>query len=184
MSLLSHAELAGFLSRTGAEPGAAEVHGLATGLLASDSESSDRLVAEVLPQVSEDDLPATECRAALKRLAAETRAALADETLRFMPLLPDDDASLRERAASLRDWCEGFLYGLGIGGDSSQALPPDVTEALEDIGELTRLDIADIGETENEEEAYAELVEFVRVAALLIHDGLSLNIPEGLAPDE
>ena len=186
MSLrLSHAELAGFLSRAGAEQDAAEVHGLATGLLASDV-GSDRLVAEILPQVSESDLPAAECQAALQRLAAETRTALTDETFRFMPLLPDDNASLRERSASLRDWCEGFLYGLGLGLGSnvSRALPPDVTEALEDIGELTRLNIADVGEAETEEEAYAELVEFIRVATLLIRDGLSPHAAEGLAHDE
>lgn len=183
---LSHATLAEYLSRSGAEFDAAEVHGLASGLLASNIDDGGRLVAEVLPLIPEGDLLATECEQALLRLAAETGAHLADETFGFTPLLPDDNAPLPERVAALRQWCEGFLYGLGLGLGSGLPgeLPPNVAEALENIGEITRLDTSDVRETEGEEQAYAELVEFIRVAALLIHDELKPRDSERSAKQE
>ena len=172
-ALLSHAELAEHLARAAADLDAAEVHGLASGLLAGDIESGDRLVSEVLPQPQEGDLVATECRATLQRLVKETEAGLRDESLQFTPLLPDDSTPLRERVQALRDWCESFLYGLGVGSRLPEKLPPGLAEALEDVGELTRLDVADMGDTEAEEQAFTELVEFLRVATLLIRDELN-----------
>ena len=169
---LSHGVLAKHLARSGTGFSAAEVHGVASGLLAIEIDRGNRLVAEVLPDVEEGDLLATECRGALERLLAETRAGLEDAALHFAPLLPGDDAPLAERVAALREWCEGFLYGFGIASGLPDELPPDAREALEDIGELTRLDTSGVGETEDEEQAYAELVEFVRVATLLIRDEL------------
>jgi uncharacterized protein YgfB (UPF0149 family) len=181
---LSHAELAEHLIRTGADFNAAEVHGLASGLVASDVENGARLVSEVLPPIPEDDLRGNECRAALQRLAAETEADMTDDAFRFMPLLPDDAAPLQERVAALREWCEGFLYGLGVGSGLPGELPPNVIEALEDIGELTRVDISDAEETEADEQAFAELVEFLRMATLLIRGELNPPAAPGQTPND
>ena len=74
-------------------------------------------------------------------------------------------------ATALRDWCEGFLYGFGIAGVSpDHALSAEGREALRDIGELTRLDAEQVAEGESEEGALTEIIEFLRVAALLIRE--------------
>ncbi len=112
--------------------------------------------------------------ALLAELLAVTQARLNDPALGFQPLLPADDAALGERVEALRQWCQGFLYGLGESGWSpGAAVPRDVQEALRDLTEISHAGVDPGDEDEQGERAYAELVEFVRVSVLLIHDHLS-----------
>ena len=89
-------------------------------------------------------------------------------------LLPDDDASLEERTEALAEWCQGFLYGLGAGSipDASE-LPGEVGEVVRDFIEITpRRGRCGTGDESNEN-AYAELVEFVRVGVQLLFEELA-----------
>jgi hypothetical protein len=52
------------------------------------------------------------------------------------------------------------------------ALGGDVTEFLTDLAELTRVDTTDPSTAESEEEAYAEIVEYLRVGVQLVYDQL------------
>ncbi len=85
--------------------------------------------------------------------------------MEFAPLLPDDDEPLAERATALAQWCQGFLYGLGTGRlNSIDELPGEVGEIVHDLTEISRATPGEEDPTEDDEQAYAELVEFVRVA--------------------
>ncbi len=83
----------------------------------------------------------------------------------FSPLLPDDDDSLQERADALGEWCRGFLLGLGYGSNSAD-WPGECTEILRDFVDITHLDPEASGE--EDESAYAELAEYVRVGVQVI----------------
>ena len=87
---------------------------------------------------------------------------------------PDDDEPLERRTTALAQWCQGFLYGFGTGGTiEPRQIPSNVDEVLRDfthIGRASESMSATAGE--DEEEAYAEVVEYVRVGVQLIHDEL------------
>ncbi len=110
---------------------------------------------------------------ALRSLYFVTSETLAGTDLEFQPLLPEDEQPLSERTAALAQWCVGFLYGLGSGAiDDLKTLPGEVGEVVRDFDDITRVGV-DGGETdEQNESAYAELVEFVRVGVQLVFEEL------------
>lgn len=150
----------------------AEVHGIAVGLLcAGATDAYARWEHELLAESEQGDVLAEECRRSLRVLHDATAAALDDADMGLSLLLPDDDRPLAERAGALRDWCTGLLYGLGIAGIApDKVLSAEGREALSDFGELTRLDAEHVADGEGEEGALTEIVEFVRVAVLLIRE--------------
>lgn len=110
--------------------------------------------------------------ATLDQLYAETQVALEGDEMGFAPFLPDDDAPIAERIAALAQWSQGFLYGFGIGapGSARQEYPGDVGEVLKDLSEIARASDTESSGSDEEEQAYVELVEYLRAAVQLIHD--------------
>ena len=170
--LPTYPRIARSLAGAGVDASPAEAHGIACGLLcAGEPEAFGRWERELLEAAGEGDLLAEECRRGLRRLYEGTVAAMDDPAMGFAPFLPDDERPLVERALALREWCEGFLYGFGLsGGTPERALSAEGREALRDFGELTRLDAEGVADSEGEETALAEIVEFAWVAALVIRD--------------
>lgn len=147
---------------------AAELHGMATGMLCGDAnaQSADWL-EEVLAGAAA--LPGDR-RQLLVRLFEETRRLLASDDFEFDLLLPDDERDLEERVAALKAWCQGFLYGVGrVAKELDQ--DREIREILNDIGEFTKLD--NEAEGEEDEQAYTEITEYLRVAVLMVRAGLS-----------
>ena len=163
------------LASADVESSAAEVHGLLCGLLcAGRNDSLELWFAELLPEATDGDLLLEECRQTLRRLHDETRQAIEGPNLGFSPLLPDERTSLRRRAEAVSDWSQGFLYGVGLSGVSRQRqLSQNAREALQDLTDITRMDLAALSDDDEEdEEALMQLMEFLWVAATLIHDDL------------
>jgi len=80
-------------------------------------------------------------------------------------------------------WCQGFVYGLAVGGVKEETeLPEDSKELIKDILEISRAgyiadDEAEIStdvEDDNEEDeiAFMEVSEYVRMGTLLIYEEL------------
>jgi hypothetical protein len=75
----------------------------------------------------------------------------------------------------LSQWCQGFLYGFGTGDPANpHRMPAAVEEVLRDMTHIARAtaELEDEGESEEVEQAYAEVIEYVRVGVQLIHDEL------------
>ena len=107
-------------------------------------------------------------------LFSDTAGALARPDMEFEPLLLDDDAPLAGRVESLAAWCQGFLYGFGASGNAERAsLPESVREVLADLAQICHAGAVGSEPAEAEEEALAELVEFVRAAVQLAYDDLA-----------
>lgn len=140
---------------------AAELHGALAGWLAGAGEPDPAWPARVL---ADPEVPAPAADSALDDLRRVTAAQLADPGLGFELLLPDAGAG--ERANALFDWCRGFLGGFGLAAGASPPLSEEGGEALAD---LARLAAADVEDGDDDEDALAEIEEFVRVAALLLH---------------
>ena len=150
---------------------AAEAHGTLAGCLcAAAGYRFEDWLQEILP-AGQAGAPAT---AALHELYEATSGALIQPDMQFELLLPEDGAPLGERTLALAHWCQGFLYGLGAGSiqDASE-LPGEVGEIVRDFIEITRAGLEGEASDEGNENAYAELVEFVRVGVQLLFEELA-----------
>jgi len=149
---------------------AAEAHGTLAGCLcAAIGYRFEDWLLEILPEGRAHPL----ATAVLRELYWETSCSLQGAEMEFNLLLPEDEASLDARTVALAQWCQGFLYGLG--GSAIQdvsGLPGDVGEVVRDLSEITRVGVDNGQSTESNENAYAELVEFVRVGVQLVFEEL------------
>lgn len=157
------------LAGLSAEMGAAEAHGLLCGMFCGPGETQQaRWMAHVLEGTEPRGECARYCLARLAELYERTREAFESQELAFSLLLPDDDLPVDERGAALGKWCEGFLFGLSVGGlTNNPDLPREACEIIRDLGEIARID-AGMNADEDSEAAYAELVEYVRMGTLLL----------------
>lgn len=180
IDLPSFTELGQALSKTTLKLHPSQVHGLITGLLCgnpTNSASWEELVT------GGTDTKIT--HEALQALYEASRQSLADFLFDFELLLPSDTDELTLRAESLTLWCQGFLTGLKIaqvpivGREAS-----DVTEAITDMIEIAKMNFEEVVASEEDEAAYTELVEFVRMAVILIYQDLRENDYPNLTKDD
>jgi uncharacterized protein YgfB (UPF0149 family) len=182
-------ELDRLLQLSPLSPSAAEAHGIFLGLLSGSQNTSsragaqtpkDRLLAELFPAVVADaprsapeeaggDAGNVErCQALLADLATRTRSQSEGAEMEFHLLLPPEERPLRERAIAVHGWTRGFLFGLGLTGLDAAGLSAPAREAFDDLLEITRMDLDDLDDEQANEEALTEIVEFIRIAALMI----------------
>lgn len=169
------------LSRLGCAEGASGYHGTLCGSLCVKRPEEIDLLG--LVDVGEETLkPDAGARAALERLREQSLNALQDSDMIFMPLLPEDDGPLPMRVHALAAWCEGFLFGLASRPklDLKQC-SEDAREILRDFTQFSQASAGD-DDGEVEENAYAELVEYIRVGAQLIF--MELRHPPMPDPNE
>jgi uncharacterized protein YgfB (UPF0149 family) len=163
---IDYAALAALLARVGYDDEPATYHGSLCGALCR--QKADDVDAVALLDDTEGRPTADEAEL-LRQFRDETIAALTDLQSVFTPMLPDDSVGLAERAAALGAWCEGFLYGLaGRIKLNLRECSEEVREIVKDFTEFTRSSLDSGDDDEGEENAYAELVEYVRVGAQLV----------------
>ncbi len=83
-------------------------------------------------------------------------------------MLPADDEGMTERLDALVEWSQAFLVGFAIQQTDLSLVSADVRDAVEQLTEVTRIDIHtadDTSDAENEE-AYFLVLEHVRLLAL------------------
>ncbi len=168
---ISHDELAAALADLRFGIGASELQGSLTGYLCAGGQATSRNWVQRLALEPDEDAP--DRQQLLEALFRQCRAQLDDPELGFEPLLPDEEQPLSQRADALVDWCRGFLGGLGLAGVKSEGgLSEDGSEILRDFGTIaaSRFDYED---AEEDESALAEVLEFIRVAVLLLHTELT-----------
>lgn len=152
---------------------AAEAHGMLVGMLCTNRRiDCGQWLSQVFGE-NQEGLSDGEM-ATLRGLYDETRALLDAVDFSFQLLLPDDDAILAERASALSGWCQGFLYGIGAVG-TGHDWPSDCAEVLRDLSDISNLDANVSGE--EDEAAYAEVSEFVRVGVQIIRGELQEPTP-------
>ncbi len=174
---IRHDELDDALRRCGASWDAAQTHGLLAGRLAiAGADSGFGWLSQVLEGTDTADALRSECEIMLSTLFESTYRQLAERQSEFEPLLPDDEDSATVRAAALARWCEGFLHGL-VSSEHSDALKERLSadplaDIIRDMLQITRATVEDESDEESNEAAYAELVEYLRIAAQLTYEEL------------
>jgi len=168
------------LERFNVPLGAAKVHGLLCAFMCAGTQRDTDWVQAVLPGLSFGK--GTSAREALSEIFALydfSYQKLHTMTFDFRMLLPNEDERLSVRAKAVSEWCEGFmsgfqLAGLKIGSHHSE----DVQDALLHFSEFAALDYESITVSDEDEMAYLEVMEYVRMAVLMIYNEFA-GQPEG-----
>ncbi len=158
-------------------------HGLLTGSLVADSSLGGARLERVLgePEPGHGEGLRT-LHPLLEALRLEVLRALNDIDLGFEPLLPDERTDIDARARALGAWVDGFLGGLGQSHRTGGLRPsPEATEILRDFAEIARVE-EDPSADEANEQALAELSEYVRVGVMLLADELAPRTPRSPIP--
>lgn len=177
--LPDYATVAAALERCGTAECPAELHGFAVGMsVAGVAEPLTIWQQEVYADFDPADVLASECRILLDRVFA---SAFADQVAAgeeqppyaLTLLLPQDIVVDASRLVAVRDWCQGFLFGFGLGGEAVAAqLSAQTRELLNDFAEITRLDTDGVENDAENQSALIEIEEYLRTGVMLIRDEL------------
>ena len=175
---IDHNELDAALRRCGSTWNAGQTHGLLCSRLAlAGAEGASRWLAQVLADTDPENTLCTECQAMLEALCTSTWQQLSERQSDFMLLLPDDDDSAQVRTEAMGQWCEGFLHGLvseAHGDELRERLASDpLSDIIKDLLEITRASVGEEADEQATDNAFAELVEYLRVAAQLTYEELA-----------
>ncbi len=87
---------------------------------------------------------------------------------------------MSERAVALGQWCQGFLAGFGLtAGD--RALSTESVEVLQDLSAIAQIQDS-LEESEDGETDYMEVMEYLRVAPLLLFTECAKPVPAAPKP--
>lgn len=170
--LPDYAEAAAALRRGGLVQSPAEVHGFALGLyVAAVPEPRAVWQQELYSTLDPADVLAGECRLVLDKVFDSVFAMAPDEPLQLRLLLPEGIEVSRAHLAAVRDWCQGFLFGFGLGGEALRArLSEEAQGLLRDLAQFTRLDTEDVENDAENQSALIEIEEYLRVGVMLLCD--------------
>ena len=158
-----------------------EAHAIAVGLLVGDVPAPEQQwAASMYADLDPADALAQECRHCLDQLFQTTIGQAGDLGPGLQLFMPPQVLNEYDERMALRDWAQGFLYGFGLAGQANAArLSPEGQEALRDFYEIGNMEIAAQAPDEEEQQALAEIEEYVRVAAMLIHEDMHAPRPTG-----
>ena len=185
---IDHNELDAALRRCGSTWNAGQTHGLLCSRLAlAGAEGASRWLAQVLADTDPENTLCTECQAMLEALCTSTWQQLSGRQSDFMLLLPDDDDSAQVRTEAMGQWCEGFLHGLvseAHGDELRERLASDpLSDIIKDLLEITRARVGEEADEQATDNAFSELVEYLRVAAQLTYEELAeFREPSSIQP--
>lgn len=187
---IEHDQLDEALRRCGTGWNAAQAHGFLCSRLAVQGQAAAAgWLQRVLEDSDHESASCAECRSLLEDLFGASYRQLAERQSEFAPLLPDDAASEAARAEALAHWCEGFLHGL-VSGPHPEELKAKlgsepISDIIKDTLEITRATAETDDSSETNEQAWTELVEYLRVAAQLTYEELAgFRSPAAPAADE
>jgi len=177
-------QLEGLLFDVDAMLGATESHGTLCGMLcAQGATEAAQWMLQVLGEHEETSSDLQQAGKLLMQIHQLSVEQMNDSNVDFDLMLPDDDEPLESRVEALGVWCQGFVFGLAVGGVKEDTdLPEDSKELIKDILEISRAGyIADdeaelnaMAEDDGEEDevAFMEVTEYVRMGTLLIYEEL------------
>lgn len=162
--------LASALTQQGIGMTPAEMHGLISGMICGGNR--DNSWQTLLHELTNEGLAFSQSLAQPLQLLHEGIGnALEEEGFLFQLYLPDDDdISVFDRADALAGWVNHFLLGLGVSQPKLDKVKGETGEAIDDLRTIAQLGYDEDEDQEELEQSLEEVIEYVRVAALLCHD--------------
>ncbi len=175
---INHHELDAALNRCGASWDAGQAHGLLCSRLAVlGADAGIGWLEQVLEGSDPDNALRRECESMLDALYTYTHRQLAERQSEFEPLLPGVSDSTIIRADAIARWCEGFLHGLVSGSPDDnlkeRLSSEPLSEIIKDMLQIARATVDEETNDETNESAYAELIEYLRIAVQLTYEELA-----------
>ncbi|HIJ34290.1 MAG TPA: UPF0149 family protein, partial [Gammaproteobacteria bacterium] len=118
---------------------------------------------ELIGERDEANLQAREDVLLIAQLLREVTQQLSRRELQLQLLLPEEEL-LQVRAEALTSWCEGFLYGYGVSTARNAKTTESEREFLQDLMEISKLEVPEEEPTEDDELDFLQLVEHLRMA--------------------
>ena len=162
------------LRRANCQYSAAEIQGVACGLLAVDVNADiEKWLGQVFPERDPQNALQQDFSHELTRYFQNLRMQLQDSNLGFHLLLLEDDEALEDRVDAVQEWAQGFLLGIALAGlQDFKNLPEDSKELLDDFIEISKVAQFSMDDKEESEDAYLHIVEYLRMGVLLIAEEL------------
>lgn len=159
--------LASLLTQQGVGMTAAEMQGLLTGLVCGGD--ADRSFMVLVQQLTNDGREFNPTLAELlQKIHSELRATLVEDGFKLQLLLPNaEDSHLFTRVEALAGWVNHFLLGLGTTQPKLDKVTGEAGEAIDDLRTIAQLGYDEEEDKEVLEQSLEEVLEYVRVAALL-----------------
>ncbi len=164
---------------------AAEMHGLISGMLCGGNK--DNSWKTLLHDLTNEGIafPATLSQE-LQNVYDNVRSALEEDDFTFSLLLPDDDDStVFDRADALSGWVNHFLLGLGMIQPKLGQVKGETGEAIDDLRNIAQLGYEEDEDQNELEQSLEEVIEYVRVAAVLCYTEFTAHkptAPENIKP--
>lgn len=153
---------------------AAQIHGLLCGVLCANVNTTAKQWEKIFPNIKKNK----KAHDLLKEVIHISHQQLKEFSFEFSLMLPSEKKDINNRAEALGLWCQGFLTGLKLMHVAIENREPgEVTEALNDIIKISEISFGDITENDEDESAYLELVEYVRLSVLMIFHELKTKTP-------
>lgn len=180
-SLPSYADVTTALAEAGSAFQAADAHGLLCGVICATSGKAgdwEKLILGTSGNAHNSEV--------LQELYEISYHQMSEFSFEFSLLLPDDMEDINTRTEALGLWCQGFITGLGQSVTPiEENATPEVAEALDDITEIAQVSYGDIPGSDEDETAYFELVEYIRLTAIMLfHELKSSPSSKKDDPDE
>ncbi len=178
-SELSPSELHGNLCGALCAKGGMNIHDWLTLTFFSENDKE----GEFSKAVNSRELLLSAIAESFKPFFISTAAALADNSLNFYPLLPDDESE-SIRLAAIAQWAQGFLMGLSLAGVKDfSAYAGEVNEFVEAMASITAVGDYELAGDDSDEEAIIEFIEFIRIGVLLLNEEMNpvrvpIDIPD------
>ncbi len=160
-----------------------EVHGALVGLICGGVEQTGDIWIKPLFDLMNDGQALPEpLHQLVCDLFQDSVARLVDFEFGFMPLLPEEEEPLSRRVEALSLWTQSFLTGIAIIQPKLNQASVEVREVIKDLAEIAQVEF-DVADDEESETAYIELLEFVRIAAIMCYSEFGPEIPLGEQED-
>jgi yecA family protein len=177
-SLSNYEELDKALHNTTLKLHPSQVHGIICGIFCG--EPGSMIWKELVTQ----DEESSDTENMLQNLYTVIIKQLNDFLFEFQLLLPPDSEDLPKKAESLTLWCQGYLTGLKLTHvQIENREQSEMTEAINDLIEIAKMNYDYVVASEEDEVAYVELVEYVRMAVIVIYQDLrDVDGPKKIVP--
>lgn len=148
----------------------AELHGLMCAMISGGQQiDGGMLINPLLGETIAGDPATAEARTVLLSLYEASSHKLQDFEFDFQLLLPEDDLPLSVRAEAISHWCQGYLTGLNLLGiERNRVASEDARDALQRFLNIATLDYDNANVDEEEEKAFIDIIEYVRLATLML----------------